>query len=130
MLRNSHKQVQFLNFCYSSTIQMVWVIFLHVIIEVIDISLTSKACLSRQVHFLPFFILKLYQFWWNGWYYYSFILICFLIHLEWRSSSFRLHQIFQSLRSKCLKINFLKKFFQECQMVWIQISTDILSVLV
>ena len=66
MLCNSHKQVQFLNYCYSSTIQMVWVIFIHVIIEVIDIYLTLKACLSKQVHFSPFFILKWYQFWWNG----------------------------------------------------------------
>ena len=54
MLHNSHKQVPFLNICYSSTIQMVWVIFIHVIIEVTDISLTSKACLSRQVHFHHF----------------------------------------------------------------------------
>ena len=41
MLRYFHKQIPFLNICYSSTIQMVWVIFIHVIIEVIDISLTS-----------------------------------------------------------------------------------------
>ena len=33
---------------------MVRVIFIHVIIEVIDISLTSNACLSRQVHFNHF----------------------------------------------------------------------------
>ena len=52
----SHKQVQFLNVCDLSTIQMLWVIFIHVIIEVIDILLKSKACLSRQVNFSPFFI--------------------------------------------------------------------------
>ena len=33
---------------------MVWVILIHVIIEVTDISLSSKACLSRQVHFHNF----------------------------------------------------------------------------
>ena len=46
--------VQCLNFCYSSMIQMVWFIFIHVIIEVIDVSLTSNACLSRQDHFHHF----------------------------------------------------------------------------
>ena len=44
-------RLKFLNFCYSSTIQMVWFILIHVIIEVIYFSLTSKAFLSRQVHF-------------------------------------------------------------------------------
>ena len=48
---------------------MVCVIFIYIIIEVIDISLTYKACLSRKVHFSPFFFLKLYQFGWNGCYY-------------------------------------------------------------
>ena len=33
---------------------MVWVIFIQVTIEVIGISLTPKACFSRQVHFSPF----------------------------------------------------------------------------
>ena len=32
----------------------------------IDISLTLKAGLSKQVHFSPFFILPLHQFRWNG----------------------------------------------------------------
>ena len=39
-----------MNFCYLSTIQIMWAIFIHVIIEVMDISLTSKACFSSQVH--------------------------------------------------------------------------------
>ena len=33
---------------------MVWVICIHVIMKFIDISLTSNACLSRQVHFHHF----------------------------------------------------------------------------
>ena len=62
MLRNSNKQVPFLTFCYSSTMKMVCVIFIHVIKEVIDITPTSQACLSKQVYFSPFFTLSLYQF--------------------------------------------------------------------
>ena len=46
--------------------QMIWIIFIHVIIEVIDISLTLKVCLRRKVHFSPFFILYKGALTWYG----------------------------------------------------------------
>ena len=41
---------------------MVWVIFINVIIEEVNIFQTLKACLCRKVHFSPFFIFKCINF--------------------------------------------------------------------
>ena len=55
MLHNSHKQVHFWNFRYSSTIQMVWVIFIHVIIEVNGHFPDIKSMLVKTSSFFTIF---------------------------------------------------------------------------
>ena len=51
--------------------QMMWVIIIHVIIEATDISMISKACLSRQIHLSPIFHFVIVSILANGCYTYK-----------------------------------------------------------